>query len=54
MEDNTEKPKTKDDGALNDIIIAEFAKKFNTTYGGLSENQKNLIKVCITKLLINY
>ena len=47
MEDNTEKPKTKDDGALNDIIFAEFAKKFNTTYGGLSENQKNLIKVCV-------
>ena len=47
MEDPDNKPKVKDDSPLKEIVFTEFAKKFNTTYGSLSESQRNLIKVCV-------
>jgi hypothetical protein len=47
MEDPKNNNKEENKGALDKVIFKQFAKKFNTTYGSLSENQKNLIKVCV-------
>ncbi len=47
MEDTTKEGQGEQKNTLDEVVFREFAKKFNTTYGNLSEKQRELIKVCV-------
>jgi hypothetical protein len=47
MEATSKEGQADQKNTLDEVVFREFAKKFNTTYGGLSERQRELIKVCV-------